>query len=70
MAMDSVKELADDLRFKGGAHINHSFFWESLAPIFQNGGVKPAVDSELMRAIEKGFGSFDSFKYDLSETTE
>jgi len=35
---------------------NHNFFWHCLAP---NGGGKPW--GELMKAIEKDFGSFDAF---------
>jgi Fe-Mn family superoxide dismutase len=40
-----------------GGHVNHSFFWKTLAP--QAGG-EPA--GELAAAISKGFGSFEAFK--------
>jgi len=62
--------LSEDIKINGNLHINHEFFWESLAPISENGGVQPSHDSELGKAIEKSFGSFDSFKYDLSKTTK
>ena len=43
--------------FNLGAHLNHEFFWESLCPIYQEGGVLPIAGSPLGRAIIKSFGS-------------
>ncbi|KAI6114104.1 manganese superoxide dismutase [Pisolithus sp. B1] len=37
------------LRFNGGGHINHSLFWENLAPASANGGV--LRDGPLREAI-------------------
>jgi len=34
--------ISEDIKINGNLHINHEFFWESLAPISKNGGVKPA----------------------------
>jgi Fe-Mn family superoxide dismutase len=62
----SVEELISDLnkvpeairpvvRNHGGGHANHSFFWQILKKDVTPGG--PVVD-----AINKKFGSFDSFK--------
>ena len=45
------------VRNNGGGHANHSFFWDSLSP---NGPSSP--DESLSRAIDRSFGSFDSFK--------
>ena len=45
------------VRNNGGGHWNHTFFWESLAP---NAGGTPKGD--LAAAIDKAFGSFDTFK--------
>lgn len=39
-----------------GGHVNHSFFWQVIAP---GGG---SLDGELAAAIEKSFGSVDKFK--------
>lgn len=39
------------LRFNGGGHINHSLFWEMLAPQGKGGGVPPR--HELLKLIEK-----------------
>ena len=45
------------VRNNGGGHWNHTFFWESLA---SNAGGSPS--GELAEAINKAFGSFDTFK--------
>lgn len=45
----------------GGGHANHSLFWSVLSP---DGGGKP--DGELADAINKTFGSFESFKEDFA----
>lgn len=41
---------------------NHSFFWNCLSP---SGGGLPKGD--LLRAIERDFGSFDNFKKEFSD---
>ncbi len=45
------------VRNNGGGHLNHSLFWEWLAP---DGGGEP--DGDLRSAIDAAFGSFDDFK--------
>ena len=45
------------VRNNGGGHLNHSLFWESMAP---NAGGAPSGD--LAAAIDDAFGSFDAFK--------
>ncbi|DAZ92991.1 TPA: hypothetical protein N0F65_011488 [Lagenidium giganteum] len=59
--------LQPALRFNGGGHINHSIFWTNLAP--KNNGGGDAPDGELLKAIEKEFGSFESFKKTFSTKT-
>jgi Fe-Mn family superoxide dismutase len=44
-------------------HFNHSFFWNCLSP---SGGGKPTGD--LLAAIERDFGSYESFKEKFSTT--
>ncbi len=44
-------------------HYNHSFFWKCLKP---KGGGTPS--GELMKAIEKDFGDYQSFKEGFSKT--
>ena len=44
---------------------NHTFYWNSLAPVSSGGGGKPS--GGLAAAIDKDFGSFDAFKAKFSE---
>lgn len=48
------------IRFNGGGHINHSLFWENLAPQSKGGGGVPG--GKLSAAIKRDFGSFDAFQ--------
>ena len=45
------------VRNNGGGHLNHTFFWASMAP---NAGGTPT--GQLVEAINTAFGSFDAFK--------
>ena len=45
------------LKFNGGGHINHSLFWNNLAPQGQGGG--ELATGPLKDAIEADFGSVD-----------
>jgi superoxide dismutase, Fe-Mn family len=57
-------ELPEDkrgpVRNNAGGHINHTLFWQIMAPPGQGGGGKPG--GELGGAIDSAFGSFDAFK--------
>ena len=55
--------LGPALRFHGGGHLNHSIFWQNLAP----GGGEP--DAALIKAAEGSFGSFENMKASLSAAT-
>jgi Fe-Mn family superoxide dismutase len=48
------------INFHGGGHINHSLFWENLAPSKNGGGGEP--EGALKKAIETSYGSFGDFK--------
>jgi superoxide dismutase, Fe-Mn family len=50
------------VRNNGGGHLNHSLFWEWMAP---DGGGEP--DGDLRAAIDSAFGSFDDFKTKFKE---
>ncbi|WP_338475613.1 superoxide dismutase [Tetragenococcus halophilus] len=56
-----LKNVPEDIytavRNNGGGHANHAFFWKILSP---DGGGEPT--GALGNAIDKEFGSFDSFK--------
>ncbi len=51
------EDIRTAVRNNGGGHVNHTFFWKTIAP----GGAK-APSGELAAAIDKAFGSFDAFK--------
>jgi Fe-Mn family superoxide dismutase len=52
--------LQPALRFNGGGHVNHSIFWENLAPAGRGGGGEPTGD--LARLVTERFGSFAALK--------
>ena len=51
------EDIRTAVRNNAGGHVNHSFFWNVIAP----GGAK-APSGELAAAIDQAFGSFDAFK--------
>jgi Fe-Mn family superoxide dismutase len=48
------------INFHGGGHINHTLFWENLAPTSQGGGEPPS--GALAGAINDSYGTLDAFK--------
>jgi len=52
--------LQSALKFNGGGHVNHSIFWTNLAPASKGGGGAP--DGDLVKAINKEWGSYEKFK--------
>jgi superoxide dismutase, Fe-Mn family len=61
------KSVLKSLSFNVGGHILHEKFWKNMAPAKAAGG-KPA--GEVVKAIEKEFGSFERFKTEFSETAK
>lgn len=61
-AKDAKKaiELQAALKFNGGGHINHTLFWDNLAPT-SNGGGK-LNDGKLDELVSRDFGSLDELK--------
>ena len=55
------KEIGTAVRNHGGGHANHSLFWQVMGP---GGGGNPGGD--LAAAIDRDFGSFQSFKEKLT----
>ena len=47
------------IKFNGGGNVNHSIFWTNLAPKDKGGG--ELQEGELKQAIDKKFGSLQSF---------
>lgn len=66
----NLAEVPEDIywqvRNNGGGHLNHSFFWETLAP--ENSDNYPyARKREVVDFIEKTFGSFEKFQQALKD---
>jgi len=59
--------LQSAIKFNGGGHVNHTLFWENLAPPSSGGGGEPT--GALADAINSKWGSFDAFKTDMNATT-
>lgn len=59
--------LQQAIKFNGGGHINHSIFWNNLAPIGKGGGEAPKGD--LFQAIKQEFGSLETFIEKFSAQT-
>nr|CAR85671.1 cytoplasmic manganese superoxide dismutase [Xantho poressa] len=53
--------LLPAIKFNGGGHLNHTIFWTNMAP---NAGGEPT--GAIVEAINKDFGSFQSFKEKFS----
>ena len=57
-----IKSELKALSFNIGGHLLHSLFWENISA---KGGGKP--DGVIGEALEKEFGSFESFKKEFSK---
>ena len=62
-------DLSQAIKFNGGGHLNHEFFWDNLSPVGEAGGVLPKAGSNLDNAICKAFGSVDKFIAHFSANT-
>ena len=67
--LKDIKSVPEDIRTavrnNGGGHANHSLFWETLAPASNQ---KPG--SELAKAIDEAFGSFEEFKTEVDKAAK
>ncbi|KAI9806149.1 MAG: hypothetical protein M1833_004556 [Piccolia ochrophora] len=54
------------INFHGGGHINHSLFWENLAPKSSGGGEPPS--GALKQAIDQTYGDLESLKTKFNTT--
>ena len=52
------------INFHGGGHVNHSLFWENLAPKSQGGGEPPS--GALKVAIEESFGGVEKLQAQMN----
>ena len=56
------KDIQTTVRNNGGGHLNHSMFWQIMAP--KSGGVATGA---LASKIKAEFGTFDAFKTQFNE---
>jgi len=62
MDLNSIpEEIRTVVKNNGGGHVNHSMFWEIMAPAASAQGYS-VPKGTLAEAIEKQFGSFEDFK--------
>lgn len=58
-----LNQVPEDIRLavrnNGGGHLNHSFFWEILAPV---GSEATELPDNLVNKINQDFGSLEAFK--------
>ncbi|GAA5821253.1 hypothetical protein JCM11251_004537 [Rhodosporidiobolus azoricus] len=66
-AQDIKKQIALQaaIKFNGGGHINHTLFWENLAPTSNGGGQFPS-SGPLADQVQKDFGGLDGLKKALN----
>ncbi|BGP54332.1 Superoxide dismutase [Mn], mitochondrial [Rhodotorula sphaerocarpa] len=62
-AQDIKKQISLQaaLKFNGGGHINHTLFWENLAPQSSGGGQFPS-SGKLADQVQQDFGGLDGLK--------
>ncbi|KAL4934331.1 superoxide dismutase [Aspergillus undulatus] len=60
--------LQQKIKFNGGGHINHSLFWENLAPYDSSATDIAKTAPTLKSAIEAQFGSVEDFKKAFNAT--
>ena len=64
-----LTDLTQAIKFNGGGHLNHEFFWDNLSPVDELGGVHPKEGSDLEKAITHSFGSMDKLIAHFSANT-
>jgi len=55
----NVSQHGAGVRNNGGGYYNHCLFWEVMSP---DGGGEPSDRTNIRKAIDRDFGSFDEFK--------
>ena len=62
-------ELSNLVKFNGGGHLNHEFFWDTLCPISENGGQFVEGTEDLKAMIDAEWGSVENFQTTFSAQT-
>lgn len=63
-ALDQQIVIQESITFNGGGHLNHSLFWENLAPQTKGGGT--LFDGELKKRLVAIYGSVERFVEQMS----
>ena len=66
---NTVQTLVHNIHFNAGGHNCHKMYWENLAPVGNGGGVLPAENAPLSKAIVEQWGSVENFQKDFSSQT-
>ena len=61
--------LTQTIKFNLGGHINHSIYWENLAPIGQGGGEYPDENSPFTQQVVRQFESYDNLIDEFTKKT-
>lgn len=62
--LENVSNHSGAVRNNAGGFYNHSLFWKILSP---KGGEKPKETTRIHKAINRAFGSFESFKEEFKK---
>ena len=65
--LKNVSQHGTGVRNNGGGFYNHSLFWQVMSP---DGGGQPGERTNLAKAIQRDFGSFDAFKEEFSKAAK
>ncbi len=57
--LKNISDHSAAVRNNGGGYYNHSLFWSIMSP---NGGGEPSGRTNIAKAIDRDFGSFEAFK--------
>lgn len=64
-----IASLCQTIKFNLGGHINHSIYWENLAPIGQGGGEYPPESSPFTQQVVKQFHSYENLIDEFTKRT-
>lgn len=62
--LKNVSNHSAAVRNNGGGYYNHSLFWSVMSP---DGGGEPSARTNIAKAIDRDFGSFEAFKEAFSK---
>eukprot|EP00598_Pedospumella_elongata_P001765 CAMPEP_0184969392 /NCGR_PEP_ID=MMETSP1098-20130426/2150_1 /TAXON_ID=89044 /ORGANISM="Spumella elongata, Strain CCAP 955/1" /LENGTH=212 /DNA_ID=CAMNT_0027491149 /DNA_START=32 /DNA_END=670 /DNA_ORIENTATION=- len=65
--VSKIITLQQGIKFNGGGHLNHSIFFNNLAPAKKGGG--EIEDGDLLNMIKAQYGSLDSMQTTLAAST-